>query len=427
MKIALISHALPPSWSGQSMAIYRLLAGLSSDRYCLISTRPYGFDEDRTHYLPDLPGSRHQIPPIGFQIHRAFRYGMLHVNFWLAILQRARFLSGVFKRERCDAVVACTGDVLDMPAAYLASRLRGIPFFPYIFDHYSKRERFEPLARVWSRKLEPWLLRGAKKVIVPNEILRDDIMADYEVESVVIHNSCDTSAYMTELPASTHEAGVKIVYTGDVYEANADAFRNLLTAIESLNRSDVKLHLYSARPKEALDYFGIRGPMINWPHQSPSKAVAVQRTADVLFLPLAFNSPYPDVIRTSATSKVGEYMAARRPILVHAPADSFVAWYFRHYDCGLVVDRDDPAELAKALELLLSDRALCERLVAHGWERSRLDFDIEVARKKFWGLLEENVKSGAPLRRSGQDAQPVAVAGDPKDGEHLQKIERAGT
>jgi glycosyltransferase involved in cell wall biosynthesis len=395
MKVALISHALPPSWSGQSMVIYRLFADMNPANYCLISTRAFGFEHDPVHYLPDLAGPRHQIPA-AVQIRRGLRFGMLHVNLGLAILARARFLAGVFKREGCDIVIACTGDVVDMPAAYLASRIRGIPFVPYIFDHYSKRERFDRVARDWSKRLEPWLMRGASKVIVPNEILRDDLFENYGVEAAVVHNSCDISVYQNPLPESVClDNGAKIVYTGDVYEANVDAFQNLLLAIKSLNRSDVKLHLYTARAKEDLDSFGIHGPVITNPHQEPSEIVTVQRRADVLFLPLGFDSPYPEVIRTSATSKVGEYMAARRPILVHAPPDSFVAWYFKRHECGLVVDRKDPAALASALERLLSDRALRERLTERGWKRALADFNIEAEREKFLMLLESTTKASS--------------------------------
>jgi glycosyltransferase involved in cell wall biosynthesis len=84
---------------------------------------------------------------------------------------------------------------------------------------------------------------------------------------------------------------------------------------------------------------------------------------------------------------MSEYLAACRPILVHAPGDSFIAWYFRQHECGIVVDRLDPAELALALDLLLSDRALRERLAARAWERAREDFDLSKAQAQFAGLL----------------------------------------
>ena len=75
----------------------------------------------------------------------------------------------------------------------------------------------------------------------------------------------------------------------------------------------------------------------------------IQRNADILFLPLAFNSPYPEIIKTSSPGEIGEYLAGKKPILVHAPSDSFISWYFRKYNCGCVVDDDDSEKLAAAI------------------------------------------------------------------------------
>ncbi|HEX3559052.1 MAG TPA: glycosyltransferase [Pyrinomonadaceae bacterium] len=388
MKFALISHVLPPSWSGQSMVIYQLLRDFSPESYCLISWQAEGIGGDPTPYLRALPGRRYQIPP-EFQIQRGYRFGARNVDIALAILQRARYLTRVLRREGCDLVVACTGDVLDLPASYLASRRLGIPLYAYIFDHYSKRECVDPTARAWAKRLEPRLLKGAAEIIVPCETLRDDLLEDYGVEATVIHNSCDISAYETDSAdaALRGDDGIKIVYTGDIYDAHYDAFRNLLKAVESLDRPDVKLHLYTARPAEVLDHYGIRGLVVRHPHRQPSEVPGIQQAADILFLPLAFDSPYPDVIRTSATTKLGEYLAARRPVLVHAPRDSFVSWYFREHRCGMVVDRNDPAALAEAVARLLDDEGLGRGLVARGWERARADFDIEAARAKFTELV----------------------------------------
>jgi glycosyltransferase involved in cell wall biosynthesis len=312
---------------------------------------------------------------------------MEHVNTALAIIQRTRYFTDVLRREGCNTVLACTGNLLDMPAAYLASRRTGASFYAYIFDHYSKRERFDPIARLWAQRLEPWLMRSATKVIAPNEILRNDLREDYGIEAAVIHNSCDISAYETALPDLANGEGIRIVYTGDIYEANFGSLKNLLTAIELLDRKDVKLHLYTARTEEFLDHYEIRGPRVLHPHVQPSEMPQVQRQADILFLPLAFDSPYPEVIRTSATSKMAEYLAARRPVLVHAPADSFVSWYFRHHECGLVVDRDEPTELAGAIELLLTDAALREKMIERAWVRAQADFSLAKAQNQFLSLM----------------------------------------
>jgi glycosyltransferase involved in cell wall biosynthesis len=113
----------------------------------------------------------------------------------------------------------------------------------------------------------------------------------------------------------------------------------------------------------------------------------VQRDADILFLPLAFNSPYPDIIKTSAPGKMGEYLAAKKPVLVHAPSDSFISWYFRKYNCGCVVDEDDPEKLAQEIIRLLNDTQMHKQFSENAYSRAKDDFDLPIAQKKIYDML----------------------------------------
>lgn len=394
---ALISHKVPPAGTGQSLVIYRMLRELDPNSYCLVSTERHEAGEPSEGPSKMLPCRYYYLPP-PFKLNRGYRFGLQQlregVNIRLAIRQHSRGIVRIVRQERCDAVVACTGDVTILPAAYRASRAAGVPFYAYVFDHYSYREWDDPVAAFWARRLEPRLIKGAAGVIVPNEILRDDLRERFGVEATVIHNSFDIEPYETNALAATNNYSppgeVKIVYTGAVYEAHFGAFRNLMDAIRKLRRPHIRLHLYTNQPDETLERENIRGPIVHHQEQSMTEMPRIQMEADILFLPLAFDSPYPDLVRTSATTKLGEYLATGRPILVHAPRDSFVAWYFRKHDCGVVVDDDDPVRLAEAIELILNDAQLCRRLIANAFERARTDFSISASRAAFARLLGLN-------------------------------------
>jgi glycosyltransferase involved in cell wall biosynthesis len=131
--------------------------------------------------------------------------------------------------------------------------------------------------------------------------------------------------------------------------------------------------------------------VIRHPHIPQSEVPAVLRQADILFLPLAFRSPIPEVIRTSAPGKTGEYLSVRRPILVHAPGDSFVSWYFRDNRCGIVVDEEDPGALASAIARILDDETLRSEVSTHARRAAERDYGIEHAREAFLGLMESVV------------------------------------
>jgi glycosyltransferase involved in cell wall biosynthesis len=399
MKFAVLSFLLPPSASGATMVLYHLLKGFDADDYCLISQQDYSGAAPGHDYTERLPASYHTLPAdsvigLGARFRLPQRLGHLYIP--LGIVSRARGIAAVLRRERCGALVATSGgwDCLNMPAGYLAARMAGVPFYAYVFDYYSKQWEGP---NYWgngdyvglARRLESALLKGAAGVIAPNEFLRDALRERYGVEPAVIHNPCDLSRYeMAYRERRVGEGGeVRIVYTGDIYEAHFDAFANLMEAVRLTRRGDVRLHAYTIRPAEYLREHGVDGPIVLHPHAPNDSMPAVQGGADVLFLALAFRPPYPEGNKTAAPGKTGEYLASGRPVLVHAPRDSFAAWYFRTHECGLVVDEDDPAALARGLERLLGDETLRRRLVRNALARARADFGVEATREKFARLL----------------------------------------
>jgi glycosyltransferase involved in cell wall biosynthesis len=367
------------------MIIYRLLRDLRPETYCLISRQ----ESDATkEYSSQLPGRRYHLPPEP-RIPRGARYGAEHVNAALALLVRAGRITRIVRREKCVAVVGCSGDPFDLPASYLASRMTGAAFYAYYFDYYSY-QLFEPHTRYLVQRSEPIFLKGAAGIIAPNEMQCDALRERYGVGSTLIRNPCDIADYEMlpgEEAAPPPDGETRITYTGAVSPAHYDAFRNLVGALRLLRRADIKLHLYTAQPPSDLARLGISGPIVIHEHQPQSAIPVIQRQSDLLFLPLAFNSPYPELVRTAATTKLGEYLASQRPMLVHAPADSFIAWYCQQHQCGLVVGENDPARLAEAIDSFMANRKAALVMGQRNWELARADFSIEESRARFTKLL----------------------------------------
>ena len=83
----------------------------------------------------------------------------------------------------------------------------------------------------------------------------------------------------------------------------------------------------------------------------------------MLYLPQAFDSSAPTMIRYNCPTKMMEYLVSGRPILVHSPPDSYLAWLARCAGFALVIDRPDVGELAAAIDRLAMDAALQAQLV----------------------------------------------------------------
>ncbi|MCE9603874.1 MAG: glycosyltransferase [Planctomycetia bacterium] len=401
VKPAIVSCAVPPATSGQAIVLYRLLNGLPGNAYCLIST-----DRDSATADLDTADRRLSTPlyplPVPARFRSCPRYIPRRVwstiEFISAVIGRSTCICAVARAEHCDSVIGCTGDILDLPAAFLAACRLRLPFYAYTFDLYSFQEDvvYSTPHRVLTY-LEHFILTWSNGVIVPNEFLRDEYRSRYRVDPVIVRNPIDAP---TPTSTSTNAAcerrstterrdvsrEVRIVYTGSVYQAQFDAFRNLIVALETLDRPNVRLHIYTSQSPAALAVGGLTRSFTQ--HEPVSLAVsrAIQREADILFLPLAFDSPYPEIIKTSAPGKLGEYLDSGRPILAHAPADSFLAWYFKKHECGLIVDRPDPELLRQALKRLTDDAQLCNRLITNA-RACAADFQVERARSAFFAVI----------------------------------------
>jgi glycosyltransferase involved in cell wall biosynthesis len=400
---AIVSHVLPPSPSGQAVVLGRLLSGFARDSYCLLSredySRPLAWHPregellprlDATYYhLADLRHLHTLLRPLPFRLRQG-------AGTTLQLLHRAQCILRLLKRERCGALLAASGDLIDLPASHLASRLAGIPLCAYLFDDYVGQW---PLAghRAFARRAEAALMRTAAAVVVPNAALAELIRQRTGRNPAIVPNPA--SEVGPAAPCGPRLAGraKRIVYTGAIYGAQLDAFANLGAALARLGRPEISLHAYTWQDPEKLRRLLPALDITFHPHVTGKDLVAALEGADLLFLGLAFDSEIPDAIRTASPAKMSDYLASGRPILAHVPAASFVADYFRHHQCGWLVDRLDPAALASAISGLLDDRLLAAETTRRAAECHVADFLLAAARQRLAAVLE-SVRGG---ERSG--------------------------
>lgn len=394
-KFAVLSHVLPPSPSGQAVILYRLLEKLSPEKYCLISHKNYRDPHHNIHGSRRFPAKYYYLKP-AFQLRRPSRFKLSWLHFFLntplVIFSRAIQLKKILRQEHCKLLIACTGNLYDLPAAYLASKWFKVPFIAYIFDDYAYQ--WTGISRIISKWLEPRILKKAQGVIVTNEFAEKEYSRRYGIKSMIISNFCPIPNLeeLDKANAKFDQKHVNIVYTGAVYHANYDAFHNIITAIKDLGRADIKLHLYTDQPQSQLRKEGIYGDMLVFhPHTNQPEIPIILRQADILFLPLAFNSPIPEVIKTSLPGKMSEYLSTGQAILVHAPEYSFVNHYFRTNRCGMVVGKNDLLILKEALRELISDRGLRKELGQNARTCAEKDFSMEVIRTRFYEYLNSTL------------------------------------
>ncbi|MBP1927935.1 glycosyltransferase involved in cell wall biosynthesis [Methanolinea mesophila] len=393
MKFAIISPVLPPSPSGQAVVLYKLLQDIPSDDFIVISTRDY-HKKCRDSCTERFNSEYFYMPGL----HILFKQFILITNFFgvkiflrAYLNKRASDYTKILAKNGCQLAIVCTADLFEPDAVCSACKKLQIPLYFYIFDDYILQWHNRSELK-FAGETGPLVIKNAEKVIVANECLKREYHKRYGIESDVIHNPVNMDFYKRPGNSGFSSTNLRIVYTGDVGEAHYDAFRNMISALKLINRRDVKLHIYTGRRKARLVKERITGPfVVIHPHQSITSIPDIQENADILFLPLAFRSKYPDFIIDSASpGKMGEYLAAGRAILVHAPAGSFVSWYFKKNNCGIVVDSTRVEDLAGAIRQLLEDRSLRQNLGDAAKSAADRDFNLDRIRSQFRRIVYEN-------------------------------------
>jgi len=391
-RFALLSHVLPPSPSGQSVMLYRILSGLRADEYCLISREPYAKEMEAENDSAYLSARYFDLRPMPYfyRINRLrlwFVREALHIL--VAISHRVKEIVCILREYPASAIIACSGDIADIPAGYIASRFLRIPFFAYIFDDYVYQ--WVGLSRSFAKIVAPLIFKHSRGIIGPNEFVCKEYHQRYGATCAVVRNPCDKNelekAVYPLWPAEKEI--ITIMYTGAIYHANYDCFRNLIQAVNLIDSNRIEIHIFTAQESGQLENQGIKGRKVFLHSHVPyDQILEKQHKADILFLPLAFDSPISEVIRTSAPGKMGEYLASGRPVLAHVPHDSFVAEYFKIHCCGVVADKNDPAALAVMIENLISNEDFRNQITQNARKQARLDLSPEHAQHQLNEFLD---------------------------------------
>jgi hypothetical protein len=85
---------------------------------------------------------------------------------------------------------------------------------------------------------------------------------------------------------------------------------------------------------------------------------------------------------------MGEFLASGRPLLVHAPAETFLVHHIRKHDAGTVVDAPDPERLAAALDQIIARPEEVAHKVENALRLAEI-YRASTARELFRALLRE--------------------------------------
>jgi glycosyltransferase involved in cell wall biosynthesis len=398
-RIAVISTTTPPSPSGQAVALYSLLNRQQEYEFILIRTGENLSTQGKNPFKETSLKEEHIdsfIINAKRTTNRKRLSWLMPISFLLEILEiltKVNDLLRLAKDSQIDAVIACSGRLSDIPSAKITCKILGLPLILYIFDDYVLREVKH--RRYLALLLEHILKKYPTSIIVTNELLKED----YErrgFKKVDIVRNPTPARRIVELRKSIlkiQKEHFEISFFGAIYNVHYDSIKRLIDALSITKKSWV-LSIYTSANINKLKEMGFNNDRVNInPHIDHESAINYMMQSDALFLPLAFNSN-PEIIRTSSPGKIGDYLASGSPIIVHAPPYSFTSIFFKQHKCGLVVDKPETRDLARALDDISDINVKISNLKEISQNIALSEFDEEINQLRLQSILKELFKNG---------------------------------
>ena len=251
-------------------------------------------------------------------------------------------------------------------ATYYIHKTTNIPFIIYFFDIY-KGNMLPTLGKWLANIYEKKLCMEAQKLIVNNEGTKEFYRRRYgdaiaqKIE--IIYNATDPTPYLALQTPYLPKPPYKILFTGNIYWAQLGSMRNLVTAIDQLTDLDIELHIYATQSLDYLKSIGLNRPYIKLSVATAQEMPRIQSEADILFLPLSWDTESPNIINTATPGKMTEYLITGRPMLIHAPAQSYLAQYAKANNFAAMVDEENIDKLANTIRRLLTDIPYSTQLI----------------------------------------------------------------
>lgn len=274
------------------------------------------------------------------------------------------------RRENVDIIVSSSGPETNHLVGLCLSRLTGVPLVADFRDGWM----FEPLKgflranrarRTIDGRLERLVVSKAAAITTVSDPLTDYFRKLYDLPPervVTITNGYDPDDWRGVHPAPRRDNTFRIVHTGAF--GSSRVFIDPRPLLEALRRLPVGVRnqielLLIGDLKEAerrmISGLDLKGIVSAIPPVPRSESLGYQLSSDILLLVAGAD-------RSVATSKLYEYLYARRPILAITDQGTAAAAIVRQAQAGLVTDPVDPAGIVASITHLFDL-----------WKQDRLD------------------------------------------------------
>ncbi len=383
-RIVLVSAYFPPTVGGTSTVLANLVSRLAPEDVIVVTEKRQIADKINGASVPEgIKILETHIPPTFFQnIPYIWRWER---SLRFALIPKVMSLTlRAIRETKATCIVAVYPSWPFLIGAYLAHRHTGLPLVTYHMDIPVRRSSAAAFEGFFIDKFERKIALSAQKRLIISEGLVEDFRSRLGLDSTIIPHSIDldaTSARLATLPGPDMEGETRIVHTG-IVEGQRECLLRIARTLHNRPGLDARLILCTPTPKARLLQAGFDLPSVEIISLPQEKVLPLQASAHILTTVLPFFLKTKEGALTCFPTKLVEYLATNRPILIHSPAWSFLARNARQHDYAEVVDQPNEDALANAIWKLRQDPALRSRISQNASDYVR-DFDIHKVTRQF--------------------------------------------
>jgi len=382
VKILIISYFFPPCSTGAATVMYNLCKYLPKTSFSIITAKSdlaihLGiYDKE---YILDCKTTR--LP-----IYKNTSFD--HLRFLLLAI-----IAGLFsnRNKQAGCILAVYPYFSDLLAGYVLHKMTKKPLVIYMHDLCSETRR-KALGYKFLFFLEKKIFSAAATILVMNKKYRAHYLRrginnlTIFPPSIDLSEAQDYERFVTF--GNDNEGKLKIVFTGSVYKTNEDAVLAFLKAAKKAK--DVQV-LFATPTKEGYLPSHLKSAIekVNVGFLSKKKCLELQKTADVLFLPLSCNYPYPEEMECAFPCKLLEYLAAGKSILAMVPRKSFVESFIREYEVGITITDLSIDRIVEAIEELRDEEK--REIYSRNALKTISLFDAKKQSERFLSIFENIV------------------------------------
>lgn len=286
----------------------------------------------------------------------------------------------VIREEQIDYVIGVYPDAFYCSAACRAAKKSGVPFSSYFHNTFVENAAIkDPKAA----ELQAEIFHQSEFVFVMSEGMQQFYQEKYQLPRVVplVHTFNEYPAAANEKLPGAGRHQYRLVAIGNFNESNMEATIRLAKAVGADPR--FSLSLFTRVPKLLLQKRGL--DMRNVEHKGFvgfDQVHSALQDYDIAVLTHGFSGGYGDIeYRTIFPTRTIPLLLSGKPILVHAPANSFLSDFVRDRQCAELVDQPNEQAIINGLERMIGSQSYQQELVTAARRAARQFYGPEVVRQ----------------------------------------------